>query len=106
MLCAGVIGYRAIRLLEMVDGQTVGLFGFGASAHIVIQLIRHRFPNSSIFIVTRGDHHKALATTLGAAWTGSPGQNLPAKVDRAIDFTPVGEAIPEALSILNRGGRS
>ncbi len=105
LLCAGVIGYRAIRLSTMTDGQTVGLFGFGASAHIVIQIIRHQFPNSKVFVVTRGDHHKALARELGAVWTGSPGQRLPTKLDRAIDFTPVGQSVQEALLDLNKGGR-
>lgn len=105
LLCAGVIGYRSIRLSEIMDGQTVGLFGFGASAHIVIQVIRSQFPNSKVFVVTRGDHHKDLAIRLGAAWTGSPGERPPARLDRAIDFTPVGEAVREALSYLEKGGR-
>jgi propanol-preferring alcohol dehydrogenase len=105
LLCAGVIGYRAVRLAEIEDCQTVGLFGFGASAHLVIQVLRHRFPRSDIFVFTRGDHHKDLARQLGAAWAGTPGQAPPALLDRAIDFTPVGETVRYALSALNRGGR-
>jgi propanol-preferring alcohol dehydrogenase len=105
LLCAGVIGYRAIRLSNISDGQTVGLFGFGASAHIAIQLLRHQFPASDVFVFTRGDQHKELARRLGAAWTGSPGDEPPTALDRAIDFTPVGETIRQALSVLSKGGR-
>jgi propanol-preferring alcohol dehydrogenase len=105
LLCAGVIGYRAIRLSDISDGQTVGLFGFGASAHIAIQLITHQFPNSDVFVFTRGDAHKELARELGAAWAGSATEEPPAPVDRAIDFTPVGETVRQALSVLNKGGR-
>jgi propanol-preferring alcohol dehydrogenase len=105
LLCAGVIGYRAIRLSEICDGQTIGLFGFGASAHIVIQLLRHEFPRSDVFVFTRGDEHRKLARTLGAAWTGSPADEPPVRLDRAIDFTPVGETVRQALTVLNKGGR-
>ena len=72
LLCAGAIGYRAVRLSQIADGQTIGLFGFGASAHIVIQIIRYKFPNSPVFVFTRSAEHKALAGTLGASRTGSP----------------------------------
>lgn len=105
LLCAGVIGYRAIRLSDISDGQTIGLFGFGASAHIAIQLIRHGFPNSDVFVFTRGDEHKELARELGAAWAGSAAEEPPARLDRAIDFTPVGETVKHTLSVLNKGGR-
>ena len=105
LLCAGVIGYRAIRLSDIADGHTVGLFGFGASAHIVIQILRHQFPQNPVFVFTRGDHHRRLARMLGSAWTGLPGEVPPALLDRAIDFTPVGETVRTALSVLNRGGR-
>ncbi|MBN1362871.1 MAG: zinc-dependent alcohol dehydrogenase family protein [Sedimentisphaerales bacterium] len=105
LLCAGVIGYRAVRLGEISDGQTIGLFGFGASAHIVIQIVRHQFPHSDVFVFTRSGHHRELARRLGAAWTGGPGDTPPARVDKAIDFTPVGEAVRDALVALHRGGR-
>jgi propanol-preferring alcohol dehydrogenase len=105
LLCAGVIGYRAVNLSEITDGQIIGLFGFGASAHIVIQIIKHKFPNSSIFVFTRSAEHKDLAKSLGAAWTGSPAEKPPEKINRAIDFTPVGQSIPSALLVMEKGGR-
>jgi len=105
LLCAGVIGYRAIRLSDIHNGETVGLFGFGSSAHIVIQMIRHRFPDSPIFVFTRSDAHKQLAKNLGAAWAGSPGQNPPAMIKKAIDFTPIGESVCHALATLDKAGR-
>ncbi len=105
LLCAGVIGYRAIRLAQIAAGQTVGLFGFGASAHIVIQILAHTFPDNPVYVFTRGRHHQDLARDLGAAWAGLPGDVPPAPLDRAIDFTPVGETVRTALSALNRGGR-
>ncbi len=105
LLWAGVIGYRAVRLSHLLDGQTVGLFGFGASAHIVIQIIKHRFPRSSVLVFTRGEHHRRLAEELGAVWAGTSEDTPPARLDRAIDFTPVGETVPTALALLNPGGR-
>ncbi len=105
LLCAGVIGYRAVRLAEISNGQTIGLFGFGASAHIVIQIVRHQFPDSDVFVFTRSAPHQDLARRLGAAWTGTAHDRPPAKLDKAIDFTPVGEAVRDALATLNRGGR-
>lgn len=105
LLCAGVIGYRAVRLCEIVNGETVGLFGFGASAHIVIQIVRHEFPKSDVFVFTRSAEHKELASSLGAAWVGAPQEEPPARLNRAIDFTPVGEAVRNALSVMDRGGR-
>jgi propanol-preferring alcohol dehydrogenase len=105
LLCAGVIGYRAVRLSNITDGQTVALFGFGASAHIVIQILRFKFPHNPVFVITRGRDHQALAHRLGAAWTGSPAETPPSPIDRAIDFTPVGQTIPSALALLKPGGR-
>ncbi|UCD51725.1 MAG: alcohol dehydrogenase catalytic domain-containing protein, partial [Phycisphaerales bacterium] len=105
LLCAGVIGYRALRLSDLADGQTVGLFGFGASAHIVIQILRYRFPDNPVFVFTRGPHHQELARQLGATWTGAPGEVPPTPLDRAIDFTPVGQTLRTALSVLSPGGR-
>jgi len=105
LLCAGVIGYRTLRLAEITDGQKIGLFGFGACAHILIQVIRHKFPNSDVFVFTKTDEHAELAKSLGAVWTGRSGDRPPAKLDRVMDFTPVGECVRDALAVLDRGGR-
>jgi len=105
LLCAGVIGYRTLRLAEVTDGQTIGLFGFGASAHIVIQIIRYKFPNSPVFVFTKTAEHAKLAENLGAAWTGRSGDQPPEKLDKAMDFTPVGECVLDALAVLDKGGR-
>jgi propanol-preferring alcohol dehydrogenase len=105
LLCAGVIGYRTLRLAQITDGQTVGLYGFGASAHIVIQIIKYKFPNCRVFVFTKTAEHARLAESLGAEWTGRSGDPPPEKLDRAMDFTPVGECVRDALGVLERGGR-
>jgi propanol-preferring alcohol dehydrogenase len=105
LLCAGVIGYRTLRLAEIQRGETIGLFGFGASAHIVIQIIKHQFPDSSVFVFTKTAQHAELAKSLGAIWTGRSGDEPPSKLDKIMDFTPVGECVRDALKVLNRGGR-
>ena len=107
LLCAGVIGYRALRLSGMEDGRVLGLYGFGASAHIVIQVAKHKYPNSKVFVFTRPGQkeHQDLARKLGADWIGTTGDTSPEKLDCAIDFTPVGEPVREALRNLQKGGR-
>ena len=105
LLCAGVIGYRALRLADIADGQKIGLFGFGASAHIAIQIIKYKFPNSPVFVFTKTDQHKRLAEKLGADWTGQTGDTPPAKLNKILDFTPAGECVRDALSVLEKGGR-
>ena len=107
LLCAGAIGYRALRITKLRDGQVLGLFGFGASAHIVIQIVKHKYPNSKVFVFTRPGqkNHQDLATQLGADWTGATGEIPPAKIHYAIDFTPAWTPIVEALEVLEKGGR-
>ncbi len=107
LLCAGVIGYRALRLSGMEDGKVLGLYGFGASAHIVIQVVKHKYPNGRVFVFTRPHQkeHQDLAKRLGADWIGATGDTSPEKLDCAIDFTPVGEPVREALRNLQKGGR-
>ncbi len=105
LLCAGVIGYRTFRLSDIKKGQTIGLYGFGASAHIVIQIIKHQFPDSQVFIFTKSGGHADLAKSLSATWAGLSGDIPPVKLDKIMDFTPVGECVRDALKVLKRGGR-
>jgi len=107
LLCAGVIGYRALRLSGMEDNQVLGLYGFGASAHIVIQIAKYKFPNCHVFVFTRPGQkeHQSLAKRLGADWVGTTGDTPPEKLNSAIDFTPVGVPVREALRVLEKGGR-
>jgi len=107
LLCAGAIGYRALKLSNLEDGQILGLFGFGASAHIVIQVAKYKYPNGKVFVFTRPGQkeHQDLAKKLGADWTGATGETPPARLNCAIDFTPVWKPIVEALRVLEKGGR-
>lgn len=107
LLCAGAIGYRALRLSNIGDGQVLGLFGFGASAHIVIQVAKYKYPNSKVFVFTRAvqKEHQDLAKKLGADWVGATGETPPAKLNAAIDFTPAWKPIVEALRVLEKSGR-
>ena len=107
LLCAGAIGYRALKLSRMDDGRVLGLYGFGASAHIVIQIAKHRYPNARVFVFTRPnqEEHQDLARKLGADWVGATGDTPPEKLNCAIDFTPVGVPVREALRNLEKGGR-
>jgi propanol-preferring alcohol dehydrogenase len=107
LLCAGVIGYRALRLTNLKDGQILGLFGFGASAHILIQVVKHKFPHSRVFVFTRPGQteHQEMAKRLGAEWAGATGDDPPANLHAAIDFTPTWGPIVEALRVLAPGGR-
>ena len=107
LLCAGAIGYRALKLTGLRDGQTLGLFGFGASAHIVIQIVKHKYPNSRVFVFTRPrqEKHQDLAGKLGADWVGATGETPPAKLNCAIDFTPAWTPVVEALRVLEKAGR-
>ncbi|MDO9124763.1 MAG: zinc-dependent alcohol dehydrogenase family protein, partial [Deltaproteobacteria bacterium] len=103
LLCAGAIGYRDLALSGIQRGQTLGLFGFGASAHIVIQVAKYW--GGEVFVFTRSEEHRELAKKLGASWTGGPEDQPPRKLNCAIDFTPVGETVPNALRVLEKGGR-
>jgi len=107
LLCAGVIGYRALRLSGMKDGTVLGLYGFGASAHIVIQVAKYKYPDGKVFVFTRPGQkeHQELARKLGADWIGATGDTPPEKLNCAIDFTPIGEPVRQALRNLQKGGR-
>jgi propanol-preferring alcohol dehydrogenase len=102
LLCSGIIGYRALRRCNLRPGGTLALYGFGSSAHVVIQIALHR--GCKVYVVTRGENHRELARQMGAAWVGENADDLPVKVDSAILFAPAGELVPPALEHLNKGG--
>lgn len=102
LLCGGVIGYRALRLSEVRPGETLGLYGFGNSAHVTIQVARHW--GCQVFVFTRSPGHQAHARELGAAWVGRAEDTPPEPLDAAIIFAPAGELIPQALRVLRPGG--
>ena len=102
LLCAGIIGYRALRRANIRPGCRLGLYGFGASAHVAIQVARHL--GCRIFVMTRDRKHQHLAATLGAEWTGGADTTPPVKLDSAVLFAPVGHLVLPALEALDRGG--
>ena len=102
LLCAGIIGFRSLRLSEIRPGGRLGLYGFGASAHIVIQIARHW--GCDVLVFTRGEAHQRLARDLGATWTGQAEETPPYPLDSAILFAPIGTLVPEALRALRKGG--
>jgi propanol-preferring alcohol dehydrogenase len=102
LLCGGVIGYRALRLSQIEPGQRLGLYGFGASAHIAIQVARHW--NCEVYVFTRSEEHRRHARRLGAAWAGGAEDTPPAPMDSSIIFAPAGALVPEALRVLRPGG--
>lgn len=102
LLCAGIVGYRALRRSEVAEGGRLGLFGFGSSAHIVLQIARHR--GCEVFVATRGRGHRELARSMGAAWVGDVTDALPAPLDAAIVFAPAGSVVPPALRSVGKGG--
>jgi propanol-preferring alcohol dehydrogenase len=105
MLCAGAIGYRSLRLANLPDGGVLGLTGFGASAHLVLKLVRHRDPDAAVFVFARSEAERAFALELGAAWAGDTGDAPPAPLDAIIDTTPAWRPIVEGLRHLAPGGR-
>ena len=105
LLCAGAIGYRSLRLAGIKDGDALGLSGFGASAHIVLQLVRHMFPRTAVSVFAREEGERAFARQLGAAWAGGFGETPPGKLRAVIDTTPVWTPVLEALKHIEPGGR-
>ncbi|NQV23490.1 MAG: zinc-dependent alcohol dehydrogenase family protein [Rhodopirellula sp.] len=105
LLCAGAVGYRALKLTKLRDGQRLGLTGFGGSAHIVLQLARHRFPNSPVFVFARDQAAREFAKQLGAEWAGDTTDRPPEPLDAIIDTTPAWKPIVEALACLAPNGR-
>ena len=105
MLCAGAIGYRSLKLSGIKDGQNLGLTGFGASAHLVLKMVKYKFPHVKVFVFARNDRERAFAGKLGAAWTGDTCTEAPGKLDCIIDTTPVWNPVVEAMRNLEKGGR-
>jgi len=102
LLCAGIIGFRSLRVAGVEPGDHVGLFGFGASAHLAIAVL-HAW-KCKVYVSTRGVSHRKLAGSLGAAWVGSENDKAPVELDRAITFAPSGDVVIAALSSLRKGG--
>jgi len=105
LLCAGAIGYRSLRLTRLEDGQRLGLTGFGASAHLVLKMVRHRYPQAKTYVFARNAEERAFALELGAVWAGGPAEFSPELLDCIIDTTPVWSSVVEALKNLKPGGR-
>ncbi len=102
LLCAGIIGYRALKRSDIKPGGRLGLYGFGGSAHLAIQIARHW--QCEVYVFTRSPGHQELARQLGAAWVGQAQDTPPAPLDSAIIFAPAGQLVPEALRVLDKGG--
>ena len=102
LLCAGIIGFRSLRVAGVERGERVGLFGFGASAHLAIAVLRSW--NCEVYVSTRGQSHRELAESLGATWVGTETDRPPMELDRAITFAPSGDVVIAALSSLRKGG--
>jgi propanol-preferring alcohol dehydrogenase len=102
LLCAGIIGYRALQSSGIAPGQALGIYGFGSSAHIVMQVAKAR--GCDVYVATRGQSHQRLARSMGAVWAGGAGDVMPVKVDASIVFAPAGELVPAALQAVGKGG--
>ncbi len=102
LLCAGIIGFRSLRVAGVEPGERVGLFGFGASAHLAIAVLRAW--KCDVYVCTRGESHRRLAASLGATWVGSENEKPPVELDRAITFAPSGDVVVAALASLRKGG--
>jgi propanol-preferring alcohol dehydrogenase len=105
LLCAGAIGYRSLRLTNLNDGQNLGLTGFGASAHLVLKMTRHKYPHTSVYVFARSQKEQDFARELGAVWAGNTEDEPPEKLHSIIDTTPAWQPIVEALKNLICGGR-
>ena len=102
LLCAGIIGFRSLRVAGVEDGERVGLFGFGASAHLAIAVLKSW--QCEVYVSTRGASHRKLAESLGATWVGDETEKPPMELDRAVTFAPSGEVVIAALASLRKGG--
>jgi len=105
LLCAGAIGYRSLRLTGLADGQTLGLMGFGASAHLVLQMVGHTHPQSRVYVFARNPEERRFALDLGAVWAGDIADRPPEPLTAVVDTTPVWKPVVAALAGLAPGGR-
>jgi propanol-preferring alcohol dehydrogenase len=105
LLCAGAVGYRSLRLTGIKHGQSLGLTGFGGSAHLVLQLVRHLYPSTKVYVFARDSEARAFALSLGAVWAGDTPERAPVALDAIIDTTPAWRPVVEALANLKPGGR-
>jgi propanol-preferring alcohol dehydrogenase len=105
LLCAGAVGYRALKLCNLQDGQSLGLMGFGGSNHIVLKTAKYKYPQSQILVFSRNPQEREFALSLGAAWAGAIDEIPPEGLDAIIDTTPVWGPIGEGLKRLKPGGR-
>ncbi len=105
LLCAGAIGYRSLKLTTLKDGQNLGLTGFGASGHLVLKMVNHKFPNTKVFVFARSEKEREFARELGAVWAGNTDEMTPERLDSIIDTTPAWKPVVEALKNLDSGGR-
>jgi len=105
LLCAGAIGYRSLRLANLQEGQNLGLTGFGASAHLVLMMVKHKYPGTSVFVFARSPEERDFAKELGAVWAGDTAESAPEKLNGIIDTTPVWKPVVEAMKNLASGGR-
>jgi propanol-preferring alcohol dehydrogenase len=102
LLCAGIIGFRSLRVAEVEPGERVGLFGFGSSASLAIAVLQSW--KCEVYVVTRGESHRKMAASLGATWIGKEDEKPPVELDRAITFAPSGKVVLSALASLRKGG--
>ena len=105
LLCAGAVGYRSLRLTNLQDNQAIGLTGFGASGHLVLKMVRHRYPRARVYVFARSANQQAFAKELGAVWAGGTEEEPPEPLNAIIDTTPVWKPVVAALGHLAPGGR-
>ncbi|MFW6128721.1 MAG: zinc-dependent alcohol dehydrogenase family protein [Candidatus Aminicenantaceae bacterium] len=105
LMCAGAIGYRSLNLTKLENGENIGLTGFGASAHLVLKMVRYIFPDTKIYVFARNKKEREFSRQLGAVWAGDTEDISPEKLHAIIDSTPVWKPVVEALKNLNPGGR-
>ncbi|MBI5402223.1 MAG: zinc-dependent alcohol dehydrogenase family protein [Ignavibacteriae bacterium] len=105
LLCAGAIGYRSVKLAHLKNGQSFGLTGFGASAHLVLKMVKHKYPDSKVFVFARSEKEREFAVQLGADWIGNTTDESPEKLNSIVDTTPVWMPVVEGLKNLKPNGR-